>query len=90
MPKRGARAATPRGGSGLRRVTLRLARRLRRLRARHGWSRRAAAAHIGVGVPVVRRLENGQANPSLAVLVSVARAFGVPLSDLLQGRASRA
>jgi XRE family transcriptional regulator, aerobic/anaerobic benzoate catabolism transcriptional regulator len=85
MPIRGARAAIPRGGRGLRRMTLRLARRLRRLRAQRGWSRRAAAAHIGVGVPVVRRLENGEANPSLAVLVSVARAFGVPLRELLQG-----
>jgi transcriptional regulator with XRE-family HTH domain len=47
-------------------------------------TQRAAAARIGVGPPVVRRLETGRANPSLAILVSIARAFGIPLSRLLR------
>jgi transcriptional regulator with XRE-family HTH domain len=61
-----------------------LGKRLRRLRTRLGLTQRAAAARIGVGPPVVRRLETGRANPSLAILVSIAQAFGVPLSRLLR------
>jgi transcriptional regulator with XRE-family HTH domain len=53
------------------------------LRIARGWTQRSAAAHIGIGPAVVRRLESGAANPSLAVLVSVARAFRVPLTGLL-------
>jgi transcriptional regulator with XRE-family HTH domain len=55
---------------------------LRRLRTERGLTQRAAASLIGVGPPVVRRLERAVANPSLAVLVSVARAFGVTLGYL--------
>lgn len=64
-------------------VTHSLGKRLRRLRAARGWTQRVAALRIGVGTPLVRRLENGQANPSLAILLSVADAFGIPLKDLL-------
>ena len=42
-----------------------------------------------MGVPVVRRIEGGVGNPSLAVLVSVARAFGVTLGYLLGKRGKR-
>ncbi|HSY25339.1 MAG TPA: helix-turn-helix transcriptional regulator [Polyangiaceae bacterium] len=56
---------------------------MRQLRTARGWTQRVAALRIGVGAPLVRRLENGQANPSLAVLLSVAAAFGIPLKDLL-------
>jgi transcriptional regulator with XRE-family HTH domain len=61
-----------------------LAARLRRLRAARGWTQRATALRIGVGAAVLRRLESGAANPSLAVLVSVARAYGIPLRQLLE------
>ena len=84
MPKRSSRSASPHGSVQVRQVARRLARRLNHLRARKGWSRRAAASAIGVGAPALRRLEAGQGNPSLAVLVSIARAFGVPLRALLE------
>ena len=61
-----------------------LGERLRRLRAQRGLTQRAAAARIGIGPLVLRRLERGSANPSLAILVSVARAFGIPLCRLLK------
>ena len=61
----------------------RLGSRLRDLRASKGWTQRATADRIGIGAAVVRRLERGSANPSLAILVSVARAFGIPLRRLL-------
>jgi transcriptional regulator with XRE-family HTH domain len=66
------------------RIAVVLGKRLRRLRADRGLTQRAAAARIGVGPPVLRRLETGRANPSLAILVSIARAFGIPLSRLLR------
>jgi DNA-binding XRE family transcriptional regulator len=62
----------------------RLGSRLRELRATKGWTQRATADRIGIGPAVVRRLEKGSANPSLAILVSVARVFGIPLKHLLE------
>jgi ribosome-binding protein aMBF1 (putative translation factor) len=64
-------------------LAARLGSRLRDLRASKGWTQRATADRIGIGAAVVRRLENGSAHPSLAILVSVARAFGIPLIRLL-------
>lgn len=84
MPKRSSRTASSDGQVHVRRIARRLARRLNVLRTSKGWSRRAAASAIGVGAPALRRLETGQGNPSLAVLVSIARAFGVPLHILLK------
>jgi transcriptional regulator with XRE-family HTH domain len=63
--------------------------RLRRLRVERGLSQRALAGLIGVGPPVVRRIEGGVGNPSLAVLVSVARALDVSLGYLLGKRGKR-
>jgi transcriptional regulator with XRE-family HTH domain len=61
-----------------------LGKRLRQLRDERGLTQRAAAPRIGVGPLVLRRLERGSANPSLAILVSAARAFGIPLVRLLR------
>ena len=83
MARNNALPRLPRRGRHFERVTSSLAKRLRRLRIARGWTQRVAALRIGVGAPLVRRLENGQANPSLAVLLSVAAAFGIPLKDLL-------
>jgi transcriptional regulator with XRE-family HTH domain len=60
-----------------------LATRVRRLRLERGWSAPELARRIGVGVATVRRIEQGLGNPSLAVLVSVARAMRLPLPQLL-------
>jgi transcriptional regulator with XRE-family HTH domain len=62
---------------------------VRRLRVEHGFSQREAAGLIGVGPPVLRRIEGGVGNPSLAVLVSVARVFDVSLGYLLGKRGKR-
>jgi transcriptional regulator with XRE-family HTH domain len=77
-------APAPRENGEYHRIALILGKRLRRLRTDRGLTQRAAAARIGVGPPVLRRLETGRANPSLAILVSIARAFGVPLNRLLR------
>jgi transcriptional regulator with XRE-family HTH domain len=60
-----------------------LARRIRDLRAARGWTQETAAERIGVEPAQVRRIEAGRANPSLAVLVSLAAAFGLTASELL-------
>jgi len=73
-------------GADLRWIARVVGERLRRLRDDRGLTQREAAARIGVGPPVLRRLEQGATNPSLAVLVSAARAFGVPLARLLRSR----
>jgi DNA-binding XRE family transcriptional regulator len=83
MAKTPIGAPLPRRGRDFEKVTLSLAKRLRRLRAARGWTQRTAALRMGIGPPLVRRLERGMANPSLAVLVSVADAFGVALNDLI-------
>jgi transcriptional regulator with XRE-family HTH domain len=82
----GRLARDARKSADLRRLAGVLGKRLRRLRAALGLTQRAAAARIGVGPMVLRQLERGSANPSLAVLVSTARAFGVPLSRLLRNK----
>jgi transcriptional regulator with XRE-family HTH domain len=60
-----------------------LARRTRELRTACGWTVEAAAERIGVEPAYVRRLEAGTANVSLAVLVSVAHAYGMLVHELL-------
>ena len=52
-----------------------LGKRLRELRNERGLTQRAAAARIGVGPLVLRKLERGSANPSLALsLIHIFRA----------------
>jgi transcriptional regulator with XRE-family HTH domain len=75
-----------RESAAFRRVVLRLGRRLRRLRRERGWTVEKAAARYGVEPAHVRRVESGSTNPSLATLVSIARALAVDLADLLGDR----
>jgi len=71
-----------------RRVATALAERLRQLRAARGWTVEVSAERIGVEPAYVRRLEAGTANASLAVLVSVAQAYGMLVHELLTPRAA--
>ena len=54
------------------------------LRRERGWTVEEAAGRFAVEPAFVRRIEAGRTNPSLAVIVSIARAFGVPLETLLR------
>lgn len=83
-----ARAGTPktalhRQQPGFRKVTKILARRVSRARAERGWTIEQAAEHFGIEPAHVRRIEGEIANPSLAVLCSVARGLGLTVSELL-------
>ncbi len=48
-----------------------------------GWTFEEAAGRFGVEPAFVRRIESGRTNPSLAVIVSIASAFGLSAAELL-------
>ena len=77
------RTLTHRETPRFRRAVALLARRLRRLRADREWTQEETAERIGVEPQYLRRLEAGSVNPSLAVLLSVAHAFGVDVGELV-------
>jgi transcriptional regulator with XRE-family HTH domain len=61
----------------------RTARAVRELRGRHGWSIDQLASRAGVSKGALVAVEHATTNPSLATLVRVADALGVPVSQLL-------
>jgi transcriptional regulator with XRE-family HTH domain len=77
------RATHPRRMRLFRRFARQLAGRVRRERAAQALTRAELAQRVGVGVAVIRRIETATGNPSLAMLVSVARALRLSLANLL-------
>lgn len=61
----------------------RLARRIRAERAARGWTLEHAAEKFGVEPAHVRRLEAATANPTLSVMVSIARALSTSCAGLM-------
>jgi transcriptional regulator with XRE-family HTH domain len=78
------KTATHRASPRFRRVAAQLARRVREQRAARKWTIERAAEHFGIEPAHVRRIESANANPSLAILVSIAAAFGLSVSALLE------
>src|SRR5438477_8188995 len=64
-------------------VATHLARNLLSLRQARGQTQDALAKAAGVPRSTIANLESGEGNPSLAVLVKVAGALGVPIDELL-------
>src|SRR5258708_6189078 len=64
-------------------VAAHLARNLAALRHVRGQTQDALAKAAGVPRSTIANLESGKGNPSLAVLVKVASALGVPIDELL-------
>jgi len=58
--------------------------RVRRLRKERGWSLEALAGASGVSRSMLSQIEREQANPTLAVTLRIARAFGMVLGELLE------
>ena len=58
--------------------------RVKQLRAARGWSLEALAAASGVSRSMLSQIEREQANPTLAVTLRIARAFGLNLGELLE------
>src|SRR6516225_7401450 len=58
--------------------------RVKNLRSTRGWSLEALAAASGVSRSMLSQIEREQANPTLAVTLRIAQAFGMTLGDLVQ------
>ena len=58
--------------------------RVKQLRTVKGWSLEALATASGVSRSMLSQIEREQANPTLAVTMRIAQAFGMPLGDLLE------
>jgi transcriptional regulator with XRE-family HTH domain len=58
--------------------------RLKHLRAARSWSLEALANASGVSRSMLSQIEREQANPTLAVTLRIARAFGLSLGELLE------
>ncbi len=58
--------------------------RVKQLRAGRGWSLEALANASGVSRSMLSQIEREQANPTLAVTLRIARAFGLSLGELLE------
>jgi transcriptional regulator with XRE-family HTH domain len=54
------------------------------LREERQWSREKAAEKMGIQLAYEYKIESRQANVSLAILASIAHAFGVETWELLQ------
>jgi transcriptional regulator with XRE-family HTH domain len=76
---KGAAAAEPTDA-----ITRHLGGRVKHLRAGRGWSLEALAAASGVSRSMLSQIEREKANPTLAVTLRIARAFGLTLGELLQ------
>src|SRR3954451_21325672 len=57
--------------------------RLRRLRERRDMTLTAVAARTGISKSTLSRLESGQRKPSLELLLPLAKAFHMPLDELV-------
>lgn len=58
-------------------------RRVREMRAGRGWSLEELAQASGVSRSMLSQIERNRANPTLAVTLRIAHAFGVGLNDLV-------
>ncbi|MBI4326670.1 MAG: helix-turn-helix transcriptional regulator [Chloroflexi bacterium] len=65
-------------------ISRHLGSRVKHLRTGRGWSLEALAAASGVSRSMLSQIEREQANPTLAVTLRIAQAFGMTLGDLLE------
>lgn len=65
-------------------LTQHLGDRVRQLRAERGWSLAVLAGASGVSRSMLSQIEREQANPTLAVTLRIAQAFGMSLGDLVE------
>src|SRR6266487_6326773 len=63
-----------------------MGRRVREARERQGMARKALSQNAGVSERYLAQLEAGDGNASVLLLRSVARALGMPLTDLIDQR----
>ena len=58
--------------------------RVKEMRAQRGWSLEELAKASGVSRSMLSQIEREQANPTLAVTLRIAKAFGLGLSEMLE------
>ena len=63
-----------------------LCQRVRELRAKRSWTLEQTSAACGVSKSMLSEIERGSANPTLAVALRIAKAFGVPLGELVEAQ----
>jgi transcriptional regulator with XRE-family HTH domain len=61
-----------------------VARNLRAIRSRSGWTLDALAARSGVSKGMLIAIEQGRSNPSIATLCRISDAFGIALARLVE------
>jgi transcriptional regulator with XRE-family HTH domain len=69
----------------MQRVITALAKRIRDLRKKRGYSQEAFADHAGLHRVAVGWIEQGRRVPSLKTLVKVSQGLGISLSELFKG-----
>jgi len=62
--------------------------RVRELRKKKGWTLEQLSAACGVSRSMLSEVENGRANPTVAVAYRIAQAFGMSLGDLVDAPTS--
>jgi transcriptional regulator with XRE-family HTH domain len=80
-------AATQSNGSGAEpaeAIHRHLGGRVKHLRAARGWSLESLANASGVSRSMLSQIEREEANPTLAVTLRIARAFGLTLGELIE------
>lgn len=60
-----------------------MGKRIQALRKKRNLSRQELAARAGVSREYIRKLEGGGYDPTVGTLQRIAKAFGVPLTELL-------
>jgi len=81
--RKSSRASRGAGGK-LDPATAHLCERVRQLRQDRGWSLERLAGASGVSRSMLSQIERGEANPTLAVALRIARAFGMSLGELVE------
>jgi transcriptional regulator with XRE-family HTH domain len=67
----------------LRKVLEILAMKLKELRRQRGWTQPVLAKRAGLSSGYIARVETGRHDPKLSTLVKLAKALGVPVTELL-------
>lgn len=65
-------------------ISRHLGTRVKQLRGERGWSLESLAGASGVSRSMLSEIEREQANPTLAVTLRIAQAFGMSLSELIE------
>jgi transcriptional regulator with XRE-family HTH domain len=63
--------------------------RLKSLRSERGWTLEELAERTGLSKPFLSRMEAGQRQPSIAVVLTLARTYDVPLGELFESSGER-